>query len=177
MFTQTLNNIVLYENVPVGTVVFRLEGSDPEDSNVTFGSIGSDHFSVDPVSGNITLVKPLDREETDSLTFLVSIRDQVDPAGESEQDNVVQQPITFIILDENDNPPEFQNVIQVGRAYTDILLTEFPLQTPYEADVNEDAAVGTTIFDKILVRDRDTIGDSLDLKCLPQQQSPEACSK
>ncbi|XP_064554769.1 cadherin-87A isoform X2 [Drosophila montana] len=158
VFTQTLNNIVLYENVPVGTVVFRLEGYDPEQSNVTFGSIGSDHFSVDPVSGNITLVKPLDREETDSLTFLVSIRDRVDPNGESEQDNVVEQPITFIILDENDNPPEFQN-------------------TPYETDVNEDAAVGTTIFDQILVKDRDTIGDSLDLKCLPQQQSPEACSK
>ncbi|XP_001989490.2 cadherin-87A [Drosophila grimshawi] len=158
VFTQTLNNIVLYENVPVGTVVFQLQGSDPEMSNVTFGSIGSDHFSVDPVSGNITLVKPLDREETDSLTFLVSIRDRVHPNGESDQDNVVEQPITFIILDENDNPPEFQD-------------------TPYEADVNEDAAVGTTIFDKILVKDRDTIGDSLDLKCLPQQQSPEACSK
>ncbi|XP_030078648.1 cadherin-87A [Drosophila hydei] len=158
VFTQTLNNIVLYENKPVGSVVFRLEGYDPEQSNVTFGSIGSDHFSVDPISGNITLVKPLDREETDSLTFLVSIRDRVDPKGESEQDNVVEQPITFIILDENDNPPEFQN-------------------TPYEADVNEDAVVGTTIFDKILVKDRDTIGDSLDLKCVPQQQSPEACSK
>ncbi|TDG52178.1 hypothetical protein AWZ03_001459 [Drosophila navojoa] len=158
VFTQTLNNIVLYENKPVGSVVFRLKGYDPEESNVTFGSIGSDHFSVDPISGNITLVKPLDREETDSLTFLVSIRDRVDPNGESEQDNVVEQPITFIILDENDNPPEFQN-------------------TPYEADVNEDAAVGTTIFDKILVKDRDTIGDSLDLKCVPQQQSPEACSK
>ncbi|ALC46335.1 Cad87A [Drosophila busckii] len=158
VFTQTLNNIVLYENVPVGTVVFRLEGYDPESSNVTFGSIGSDHFSVDPVSGNITLVKPLDREEKDSLTFLVSIRDRVDAAGESEQDNVVEQPITFIILDENDNAPEFQN-------------------TPYETDVNEDAAVGTTIYNKILVTDRDTIGDSLDLKCLPQQQSPEACNK
>ncbi|XP_043864280.1 cadherin-87A [Drosophila mojavensis] len=158
VFTQTLNNIVLYENKPVGSVVFRLKGYDPEESNVTFGSIGSDHFSVDPISGNITLIKPLDREETDSLTFLVSIRDRVDPNGESEQDNVVEQPITFIILDENDNPPEFQN-------------------TPYEADVNEDAVVGTTIFDKILVKDRDTIGDSLDLKCVPQQQSPEACSK
>ncbi|XP_030375900.1 cadherin-87A [Scaptodrosophila lebanonensis] len=158
VFTETLNNIVLYENVPVGTVVFRLEGYDPEGSNVTFGAIGSDHFSVDPVSGNITLIKPLDREETDSLTFLVSIRDRVDEHGESEQDNVVQVPITFIILDENDNPPEFYN-------------------TPYEADVNEDAAVGTTIFDKILVKDRDTIGESLDLKCLPQQQSPEACNK
>jgi len=91
-------------------MVFRLEGYDPEGSNVTFSSIGSDHFSVDPLSGNITLVKPLDREETDSLTFLVSIRDRVDPAGESEQDNVVEQPITFIILDENDNAPEFQDV-------------------------------------------------------------------
>ncbi|EDW37985.1 GL12362 [Drosophila persimilis] len=129
VFTQTLNNIVLYENVPLGTDVFRLEGYDPEGSGVTFGAIGSDHFSVDPVSGNITLVKPLDREEKDSLTFLVSIRDRVDPEGDSEKDNVVQQPITFIILDENDNPPEFQ-------------------KTPYETDVNEDAAVGTTIFDK-----------------------------
>lgn len=43
--------------------------------------------------------------------------------------------------------------------------------------MNEDAAVGTMIFNKILVKDRDTIGESLDLKCLPQQQSPEACSK
>nr|XP_036675635.1 cadherin-87A [Drosophila suzukii] len=158
VFTQTLNNIILYENVTVGTVVFRLEAYDPEGSPVTYGAIGADHFSVDPVSGNITLIKPLDREEKDTLKFLVSIRDRVDPEGESERDNVVEVPITFIILDLNDNPPEFQN-------------------TPYEADVNEDAAVGTTIFDKILVKDRDIAGDSLDLKCLPQQQSPEACSK
>ncbi|XP_017083648.2 LOW QUALITY PROTEIN: cadherin-87A [Drosophila eugracilis] len=158
VFTQTLNNIILYENVTVGTVVFRLEAYDPEGSNVTYGAIGADHFSVDPVSGNITLIKPLDREEKDTLKFLVSIRDRVDPEGESERDNVVEVPITFIILDLNDNAPEFQN-------------------TPYEADVNEDAKVGTTIFDKILVKDRDIAGDSLDIKCLPQQQSPEACSK
>ncbi|EDW97645.1 cadherin-87A [Drosophila yakuba] len=158
VFTQTLNNIILYENVTVGTVVFRLEAYDPEGSPVTYGAIGADHFSVDPVSGNITLIKPLDREEKDTLKFLVSIRDRVDPEGESERDNVVEVPITFIILDLNDNPPEFQN-------------------TPYEADVNEDAAVGTTIFDKITVKDRDIVGESLDLKCLPQQQSPEACKK
>ncbi|XP_037950631.1 cadherin-87A [Teleopsis dalmanni] len=158
VFTQSLNNIVLFENVAVGTVVYKLEGYDPEGSNVTFGSIGSENFEVDPISGNITLIKPLDREEKESITFLVTIKDRVNPDGESEQDNVVEVPITFIILDENDNAPEFEN-------------------TPYEADVNEDAPVGTTIFDKILVKDRDTIGDSLDLKCLPQSQSPEACNK
>jgi len=94
----------------VGTVVFRLEAYDPEGSPVTYGAIGADHFSVDPVSGNITLIKPLDREEKDTLKFLVSIRDRIDPEGESERDNVVEVPITFIILDLNDNPPEFQNV-------------------------------------------------------------------
>lgn len=30
--------------------------------------------------------------------------------GESEQDNIVQVPMTVIVLDENDNPPEFQKV-------------------------------------------------------------------
>ncbi|XP_055857461.1 cadherin-87A isoform X2 [Episyrphus balteatus] len=158
VFTQVMNNIVLSENKTVGSVVYRLEGYDPEGSNVTFGSIGSDHFKVDPESGNITLIKPLDREEKATLTFLVTIRDRVNPDGESDQDNVVQVPITVIVLDENDNPPEFQNV-------------------PYEADVEEDAPIGLTIFDKILVKDKDTVGDDLVISCVPQDQSPEACSK
>ncbi|XP_055907536.1 cadherin-87A isoform X2 [Eupeodes corollae] len=158
VFTQEMNNIVLSENKTVGSVVYQLEAFDPEGSNVTFGSIGSDHFKVDPESGNITLIKPLDREEKATLTFLVTIRDRVNPEGESDQDNVVQVPITVIVLDENDNPPEFQNV-------------------PYEADVEEDAAIGLTIFDKILVKDKDTVGDDLAISCVPQDQSPEACSK
>lgn len=159
IFTQVMNNIVLSESVAVGSVIFRLEGYDPEGSIVTFGYIGSEHFTVDPHSGNITLVKPLDREKKDSLYFQVTIKDQVNPDGrESEQDNVVSVPITVIVLDENDNPPEFQN-------------------TPYEADVNEDAAIGTTVFDKILLKDPDIIGDSLDVKCLAQAQSPNSCKK
>lgn len=158
VFTQEMNNIVLSENKAVGSVVYRLEGYDPEGSNVTFGSIGSDHFKVDPESGNITLIKPLDREEKATLTFLVTIRDRVNPDSESDQDNIVQVPITVIVLDENDNPPEFQNV-------------------PYEADVEENAPIGLTIFDKILVKDKDTVGDDLTISCVPQDQSPEACSK
>ncbi|XP_067636828.1 cadherin-87A [Eurosta solidaginis] len=158
VFTQVLNNIVLEENAAVGTVVAQLQGYDPEGSNVTFGAFGSDNFEVDPLTGIITLTKPLDREEKDSISFYVTIRDQVNPGGESDQDNIVQVPITFIVLDENDNPPEFQN-------------------TPYEADVNEDATIGTTIFNQILATDRDIIGESLDIKCLSQEQSPEACDK
>lgn len=110
VFRHVDNNIILSESTPVGTVVYKLEGSDPEGSNITFGSIGSEHFEVDPISGNITLIKPLDREEKDSLTFLITVRDQVSEEGESELDNIVQETVTFIISDENDNAPEFVNV-------------------------------------------------------------------
>lgn len=46
----------------------------------------------------------------DTLSFLVSIKDKVSESGDSENDNFVKVPISIIILDENDNPPEFQNV-------------------------------------------------------------------
>lgn len=61
VFTQDMNNFVLSENTPVGTIVFKLEGYDPEGGNVTFGMIGSDNFEVNP-NGEVKLIKPLDRE-------------------------------------------------------------------------------------------------------------------
>lgn len=44
-------------------------------------------------------------------------------------------------------------------------------------DVSEDTPVGTTIFRNILVKDRDIVGESLDIKCIAQTQSPDACDK
>lgn len=83
----------------------------------------------------------------DTLSFFVTIKDQVSADGaDSINDNVVQVPITVIVSDENDNEPEFQNV-------------------PYETDVLEDAAVGTTVFAGILVTDRDTVGETLNVSC------------
>lgn len=37
---------------------------------------------------------------------------------------------------------------------------------PYETTVLEDAAVGTTVFDKILITDRDAVGENLDVVCV-----------
>lgn len=47
----------------------------------------------------------------DTLSFLVTIKDRVNASGDSENDNLVEVPIRVIVLDENDNAPEFQNVI------------------------------------------------------------------
>lgn len=37
---------------------------------------------------------------------------------------------------------------------------------PYETVVSEDAAIGTTVFDKILITDRDAAGENLDVVCV-----------
>uniref|UniRef100_A0A3Q2Q142 Photoreceptor cadherin n=1 Tax=Fundulus heteroclitus TaxID=8078 RepID=A0A3Q2Q142_FUNHE len=69
----------LSEDTPVGTQIYRLNGTDPEGQEVRFGlsfDQGSkEYFRVDPKSGNITLVEKLDREEQDSVDVNISITD------------------------------------------------------------------------------------------------------
>lgn len=50
------------------------------------------------------------KQTHETLSFLVSIKDKVSDAGDSENDNFVQVPVSVIVLDENDNSPEFQHV-------------------------------------------------------------------
>lgn len=44
---------------------------------------------------------------------------------------------------------------------------------PYETVVSEDAAIGTTVFDKILITDRDAAGENLDVVCVAESQQDE----
>ncbi|XP_059616920.1 cadherin-87A [Phlebotomus argentipes] len=157
VFTQDMNNLALSESTPVGASVYRLEGYDPEGEEISFGIVGSDNFMVNPTTGEVEIVKALDREDQDTLHFLVTIKDKVNSTWESQNDNRVEVPISVIVLDENDNAPEFQNV-------------------PYETEVLEDAEIGTTVFDKIHVTDRDIVGENLDITCVPNSQNPDACS-
>lgn len=62
VFTEDMNNLALSEATPVGYIVYKLEGYDPEGGEVTFGLIGSDNFAVDPKSGEVKVIKALDRE-------------------------------------------------------------------------------------------------------------------
>lgn len=57
-----MDNLVLSENTPVGEKVFKLEGTDPENSPVHFGIYGTDLLKVNRDTGDVTVVKPLDRE-------------------------------------------------------------------------------------------------------------------
>lgn len=57
-----MNNLALSEATPVGSIVYKLEGYDPEGSAVMYGLIGTNNFMVDPKTGDVEIVKALDRE-------------------------------------------------------------------------------------------------------------------
>uniref|UniRef100_A0A7N8WIC4 Photoreceptor cadherin n=1 Tax=Mastacembelus armatus TaxID=205130 RepID=A0A7N8WIC4_9TELE len=121
----------LSEDMPVGTQIYCLNGTDPEGQEVRYGlsfDPGSkEYFSVDPESGNITLVEKLDREKEDSFDVLVSITD-----GQSK----VVERVTVFVMDANDEKPEFQNM-------------------PAIIDVLETTQSGSSIY-KVEAVDRDT---------------------
>ncbi|CAG9787488.1 unnamed protein product [Diatraea saccharalis] len=152
VFTQDMNNLALSESTPVGSIVYTLQGVDPEGLPLKYNLIGTNKFEANPVTGQVTLIRPLDRETEDTIKFLVSIEDQ---NPDSAQNLMQLQPVTVIVLDENDNPPMFKN-------------------NPYEVDVPEDEEIGKTILTNIQVEDIDSVGDSLEVGCLSEQW-PEAC--
>ncbi|XP_077297943.1 cadherin 87A [Arctopsyche grandis] len=152
VFTKDMNHLALSENTPVGQIVYNLEGHDPEGLPVTYSLVGTDRFIVNPTTGEVTLAEPLDREVNETLKFMVSIEDIV----EGLHNNIVKVPVSVIVLDENDNAPEFKN-------------------SPYEADILENAAIGTTVISEILIEDRDSLGETLEVGCIASAQWSEAC--
>ncbi|KAI5703141.1 hypothetical protein M8J75_008227 [Diaphorina citri] len=156
-FTTDVNSpLVVEENTPPGTIVSTLEGVDPEGSKVKYGIYGTDRFSLDRDSGELRVAQPLDREVNDTLQFTVTLEDEVE--GEGVSNNVVEVPISVILIDQNDNSPVFLN-------------------TPYEVVVPEDAPVGKIILDSIRVEDPDLGGESIEVTCHEHLDSGDACSK
>ncbi|KAK8743275.1 hypothetical protein OTU49_001344 [Cherax quadricarinatus] len=152
-FTADMNLHVVSEDTPVGAAVYTLKASDPEGGPVTFGMSGSDRLRVDPDTGIVTVAKPLDREQNDTLRLVVTVEDEVKGGAEN---NVVRVPISLIVLDTNDNSPKF-------------------LQTPYEAMVGEDAALGSTVLPGIRLVDEDQVGDNIKVECEPISQGDDVC--
>ena len=156
-FTADMNQFTLSENTPLGMAVYTLKGSDPENSPVSFAIEGTETFRVDSSSGVVTVARNIDREaqsgfSDNEIRFSVVIRDEVDEGP----DNVVKVPISVIILDENDNPPQFSG-------------------QPYKEPVSEDTPVGTTIFRALEAHDVDLVGEILEVACLPPAAGPNLC--
>uniref|UniRef100_A0AAQ5ZYA2 Cadherin-related family member 1 n=1 Tax=Amphiprion ocellaris TaxID=80972 RepID=A0AAQ5ZYA2_AMPOC len=125
VFVSTNGNMALFsisEDTPIGTLIYILNGTDPEGDPIRYGLTFEkgfkEYFRVEPKSGNVTLIQELDREKQDEISVLVSITD-----GR----NKVVETVRVFITDANDEPPEFQNL-------------------PFIIDVPEDTSPGTSIY-------------------------------
>ncbi|KAL3278344.1 hypothetical protein HHI36_013675, partial [Cryptolaemus montrouzieri] len=150
-----MNNLAISEKTPVGSLIYTLEGSDPENDTIHFHLEGSDSLEVNPDTGDVTVVKPLDYETNDTLNLIVSIEDEANTQT-GEKPNIVSVPVTVIILDENDNAPKFEN-------------------ETYEILVSEDISPGSAIFSDVKVIDKDSLGENLRISCMNLPEYPSAC--
>ncbi|XP_055941511.1 cadherin-23-like [Argiope bruennichi] len=149
-----MDKFSLNEDTPVGSSVYTLRARDPENTRVHY-YISGDSLSVERDTGVVKLIRPLDREVESSVEVIISITDE-SVAG--LQPNTISIRREILILDQNDNPPKFQNA-------------------PYIISVDETTTPGTTIYKDIIVTDAD-IGANAEMKlsCL-SELTPLACQK
>ncbi|GIX71774.1 cadherin-related family member 1, partial [Caerostris extrusa] len=149
-----MDKFSLKEDTPVGTSVYTLRARDPENTRVHY-YISGDSLSVERDTGVVKLMRPLDREVQSSTEVIISITDE-SVAG--LQPNTISIRREILILDQNDNPPKFQNA-------------------PYSFSLDEITVPGTIIYSDIIVTDAD-IGANAEMKlsCL-NKVTPAACQK
>ncbi|XP_023233383.1 cadherin-23-like [Centruroides sculpturatus] len=149
-----MSRFSLREDTPVGSSVYTLRGRDPENTRVYY-YISGGSFSVNKDTGVVHLIRPLDREIESSIDVIISITDE---KVQGQDPNTISLKREITVLDQNDNPPRFQNV-------------------PYAFVMEEMTPVGTTVYRGILVTDAD-IGTNAEIKLSCRDDiTPDACQK
>lgn len=100
-----LFSVNVTENAEIGTFVIKVTSSDldcGENANATYSFTENpgNKFSIDPISGNVTVTEHLDRELQDEFVLKVAA---FDGAWRAET------ALTITIQDQNDNAPEFEH--------------------------------------------------------------------
>ncbi|XP_013185198.1 cadherin-87A [Amyelois transitella] len=152
--TGDMAQFSLPEDTPVGTPVYHLKGIDPENSQLRY-SISGQYFSVDALTGVVTLARSLDREHQDALEVIISITDEGIAGSEP---NTVSLRRVVPVRDANDHAPQF-----LGR--------------PYLLNVSEATPVGAELHvtPNIIVTDLDD-GDNakIQVKCSTKEKGSDA---
>ena len=98
------NRVSVEENTQPGTVVFQVRATDADYGNnsiITYSLLPSEYsekFSIGASSGNITVIRNLDRENRSQITLRINATDGT---------FTVTSELFVIITDVNDNKPVF----------------------------------------------------------------------
>ncbi|XP_066053680.1 protocadherin alpha-6-like [Chamaea fasciata] len=153
-FNQSVYKVQLPESTSVGTLVGRVNATDPDlgsNSEVTFTATsfvppsGRDVISVNPKTGEVHLTAALDFEEVSVYDFRIEARDHGTPPLSSHCSMELE------VVDVNDNAPEVR-------------------VTSLSVPVSEDASVGTVVA-LLSVSDRDS-GANGRVRCWVWPASP-----
>uniref|UniRef100_UPI0037E8BBB5 protocadherin alpha-8-like n=1 Tax=Semicossyphus pulcher TaxID=241346 RepID=UPI0037E8BBB5 len=111
MFSKEIYQIEIQENVPVGTSIFRINATDPDEgtNGLIEYSLGKtlkkkvyDIFELDKVTGEIKVKGVVDYEENDVYKLDVEASDKGTPPSAGECRVIIK------VKDVNDNPPEIE---------------------------------------------------------------------
>lgn len=124
------------EGIGIGTTILTVRASD-EDSEVN-GDIEysilnqqevGNIFEIDPYSGSITTKAMLDREQQEVYRLEILATDSAQDEARQTATAIVE----IVILDENDNRPQFSNASYVVEVREDIDFTRLPVITQIHA--------------------------------------------
>ena len=103
-FINTPYSVILLESESVPRTVLTVSAIDSDsgtNGQIQYSLVGTELFSIDPLTGVLSLVQSLDYEFQQSLNFTVVASDSGSPQSSSEE-------VVFVtILNDNDNPPRF----------------------------------------------------------------------
>ena len=136
VFGEIRYNASIRENLPRGSPVIQLNATDADigvNSALSYHIVSSSpplsHFAVDPLSGLLTSLQPLDRENVSSYLLTVQARDGgVPPLTGSTQ-------VEVRVADHNDFPPSF-------------------ISTPYQVSVEENRVLAEPLV-RVRAQDAD----------------------
>ncbi|XP_059502894.1 protocadherin-16-like isoform X2 [Stegostoma tigrinum] len=104
-FDKKLYEASVLENQVAGTRVIQIHATDRDqglNGVLRYGGLVDDSFSIDPVTGIVTTIRALDREQQEHYQLTVYAKDSGSPP------NVATVTVSIKIKDENDNRPRFE---------------------------------------------------------------------
>ncbi|XP_058433885.1 cadherin-23 isoform X6 [Marmota monax] len=109
IFDQPSYQEAVLEDVPVGTVILTVTATDADSGNFAFIEYslgdGEGTFAINPSTGDIYVLSPLDREKKDHYILTALAKDNPGDVASNRRENSVQ--VMIQVLDVNDCRPRF----------------------------------------------------------------------
>jgi len=160
-----MENLRIPELQPVGSVVYQLKAFDKSEPNrkITYALTG-DTFSVDEDTGEVKLMKQLDRERQAQISTVVNVL-----SANSDQPLESRRRV-IVVEDVDDSWPIF------GSHRSSVINNPQQGQYVYQVEVSEQAPISSIVLGELLVTDADE-GPNAEIvfECRARQSTSGAC--